>query len=54
MEYGKAAASSPCGEGVRKRTRECEHPKQNCPKQNGNLDPLHEYKPCFEPCKGTK
>ena len=56
MEYGKAATPSetPCGKGVRKRTRKCEHPRQNCPKQEGNLDPLNDYKPCSTPCKGTK
>ena len=54
MEYGKKAATSPpCGEGVRKRTRECKHPRQNCPKATGNLDPLNDYVPCFTPCKGT-
>ncbi len=54
VEYGKAAVPSPCGEGVKERTRECQHPRKNCPTQNGDLNPLHDFVPCSIPCEGTK
>ena len=56
MEYGATANARklPCGEGVRKRSRECNHPRGCGENSKENLNPLHEFKPCFEPCKGIK
>ena len=58
MEYGANAGANarklPCGEGVRKRIRKCNHPRGCGENSKEKLNPLHEFKPCFEPCKGIK